>query len=104
MHEDEKDTAEIDVIAAGINHDAARVVRLAEARARSARTRQGFAEYSGVTTGSDEPTAEEAIAPLAQEEAIAQQMASQAEQVRDGAAELQRLAHEMRGHLAGAQT
>ena len=36
MHEREKDAAEIDVLAATVNAEAARIVALAEARARSA--------------------------------------------------------------------
>lgn len=99
VHEVEKDTAEIDVIAASVNHDAARIVALAEERARSADTRRGFARFSGF--GDDQATPEEAIARMEREEAIARQMAAAAEKVRDGAAELQRLARAMRG-LPGA--
>jgi hypothetical protein len=101
MHETEKDTAEVDVIAAGINAEAARVVSLAEERARSAHARQSFARFSGAF-GDDEPSPQEPRARLEREEELALKMVAEAEKARDAAAELQRLVREMRGHVAAA--
>lgn len=99
MHEIEKETAEIDMLAAGVNRDAAAIVSLAEGRARSARTRQGFARFPA--SWGDEPTPPaEKLVGLEHEESLAELMAAEAEKVRVSAAELQRLAREMRGHLA----
>lgn len=49
--------------------------------------------------GSDELTPKDAAAAAGREKAIAEQIATEAERVRDAAAELQRLVREMRSYL-----
>jgi hypothetical protein len=97
MHETEKGTAEIDVIAAGINAEAARAVSLAEELARSAHKRQSFARFASGFGEDDSPA--ETTARLVHEEELADKMGAEAERVRDAAGELQSLARQMRSRL-----
>jgi len=94
MHEREKDAAEIDVLAADMNAKAARVVALAEARARSAQDCRLISGHGNST---------EMAATLSKherDEQIADEMIDHAQRVRDEAAELERLAREMRRRTA----
>ncbi len=109
MHETEKRNAEIDVIAADINGQAARVLSLAEETARSADACETIAGFGGLFSGGDEASSEQELerrdveaAHHARERQIAQGMAIEAQNVRDAAAALERLAREMRGNLVAA--
>jgi hypothetical protein len=90
MHEREKDTAEVDVIAARINAEAATVAALIDERQRSLHMRRAIGRF-GMTGDEREqaPTNES-------EGALIEQMELAVQVVRNGADELQRLAREMR--------
>ncbi len=108
MHETEKRNAEIDVIAADINGQAARALALAEETIRSAHACKAIGRLGGLFSGDDEPSPEQELerrdseARHDREEQIAQGMATEAQNVRDAAAALERLAREMRDHLTPA--
>jgi hypothetical protein len=90
MHEREKDAAEIDVLAATMNAEAARIVALAEARARSAQDCRLISGHGNTIELA------QALAKHERDEQLAHDMAMHAGRVRDEAAELQRLARDMR--------
>ena len=90
MHEREKDAAEIDVLAAGINAEAARIVALAEARARSAQDCRLISGHGNTIELA------QALAKHERDEQLAHDMVLHAQRVRDEVAELQSLAHDMR--------
>ena len=98
MHEREKDVAQIDVLAASINAEAARIVALAEARARSAQDHRLISGHGNSTRMAD------SLSRLERDEQLAQEMSAYAQRVREEAAELQRLARDMRRSTAAFVT
>ena len=97
MHENAKGIAGVDILAAGINGQAAEIVALAEEQARSARTRRDLAGAQEMLHGAEHAASPERLAKYEHEEQLAQRIGVEAERLRDGAAELQRLTRQMRG-------
>ena len=93
MHEREKDAATIDVTAARINASAAEIAKLVDERARSAHTQEMIGGFRRAEPSeADNARRDE----LHREKAIAAEMATAVEAIREASGRLQELAADLR--------